>query len=564
MPNVKPLNKALIACLAAFAIAPPAFAAPPPAPKLIVAISIDQFSANLFERYRGKFQFGLRRLASQGVAFPNGYQSHAATETCPGHSTLLTGRHPSATGVVANNWRDPATGKDVYCMLDPAHPVPGRPGQGRGPANLRVSALGEWMRAANPASRTVAVSGKDRGAIPMAGHDPAGVFWWDFERDFTTSVPAGTQEADRLAPIATFNAALDARWRKAPPVWKVADPTCKMPPQTRRYGALEVTHSVPPAGFETPKRGSDFRADATFNAWFRATPTFDETVIDAANHLIDGYKLGRGAAPDLLAVSLSATDYIGHRYGNDGPEMCDQMAHLDRLLGGFLDRLDRLGVPVVVVLSADHGSIDAAERVAERGVPARRVSMSGVVKEVGAAVQSELKLASNPLLGDDQVTVVGIADPAQRKRVVVAAMAALQRRPEVAAVFAREDLLAIKVPPHKPVDELTLAERFAESTDPERSGDIAVAAAPYTSPGSPKSFGDAISSHGSPWNYDRRVPILFWWKGADAFEQPIAIETVDIAPTLAGVLSVAAPQVDGVCRDLDRGAGDTCRSMPAR
>jgi predicted AlkP superfamily pyrophosphatase or phosphodiesterase len=559
---VNAVNKSLIACCAAFGTIVPAAAAPPPAPKLIVAVSIDQFSANLFERYRGKFQYGLKRLAGEGVAFPNGYQSHAATETCPGHSTLLTGRHPAATGIIGNTWRDPATGKDVYCLLDPAHPVPGRPGEGRGPANLRVPALGEWMRAANPASRTVAVSGKDRGAITMAGHDPAGVFWWDFERDFTTSVPAGTQESARLAPIAAVNAAIDARWRARPPEWKVIDRTCAVPPQSRRYGNLDVTHSVPPAGFATPGRGSDFRADARFNAWFRATPTFDEIVIEAANHLIDRYQLGRGAAPDLLAVSLSATDYVGHRYGNDGPEMCDQMAHLDRLLGGFLDRLDRLGIPVVVALSADHGAMDAAERVAERGVPARRVSMAAVVKEVGTALQSELGLERNPLAGDDQVSIVGITDPAQRKRVAAAAMAALQRRPEVSAVFAREDLLAIRIPPHKPADELTLAERFAESTDAERSGDIAIAAVPYVSPGIPKNFGDAISSHGSPWNYDRRVPILFWWKGADAFEQPVAIETVDIAPTLAGLLGVAMPQVDGVCRDLDRGAGDSCRTLP--
>jgi predicted AlkP superfamily pyrophosphatase or phosphodiesterase len=561
---VKPLNKALIACLAALSCVHPALAAPPPAPKLIVAISVDQFSSNLFERYRGSFRYGLKRLAAEGVAFPNGYQSHAATETCPGHSTLLTGRHPSATGIIGNSWRDPKTGQEVYCLLDPAHPVPGRPGQGRGPANLRVSALGEWMRAANPASRTVAVSGKDRGAITMAGHDPDGVFWWDFERGFTTSVPAGTQEAARLAPVAALNARIDTRWRARPPEWKIAEPSCAVAPQTRRYGNLEVTHSVPPAGFDTPKRGSEFRADAKFNGWLRATPTFDEIVIEAANHLIDRYQLGRGAAPDLLAVSLSATDYVGHRYGNDGPEMCDQVAHLDRLLGGFLDRLDKLGIPVLVALSADHGALDAAERVVERGVPARRTSMAAVVKEVGASIQGQLGLSGNPLVGDDQVTVVGITDPAQRKRVITAAMTALQARPEVAAVFARDDLLAIKVPPHKPADELTLAERFAESTDPERSGDIAIAAMPYTSPGIPRSFGDAISSHGSPWNYDRRVPILFWWKGADPFEQPVAIETVDIAPTLAAIAGVATPQVDGVCRDLDRGAGDSCGSMPAR
>jgi predicted AlkP superfamily pyrophosphatase or phosphodiesterase len=542
----------------------PAAAAPPPAaPKLIVAISIDQFSANLFARQRSGSRYGLKRLAEQGVTFPSGYQSHAATETCPGHSTLLTGRHPSATGIIGNSWRDPATGKDTYCLFDAATPVPGRPGQGRSPANLRVSTLGEWMRAANPASRTVAVSGKDRGAITMAGHDPAGAFWWDYDLGFTTYVPAGTQEAERLAPVRAINAAIDARWRKAPPVWKVADPACAVAPQTRRYGNLELTSSVPPAGFTPPKRGSDFRKDATFNAWFRASPMLDEIVVEAADSLIDRYGLGRGTAPDLLAVSLSATDYVGHRYGNDGPEMCDQMAHLDRLLGGFLDRIDKLGIPYVVVLSADHGSIDAAERVAEHGVPARRTNLGAVVAEVGTQVRAELGLGFVPLAGDDQVSIVGTTDPQVRRRIQAAAITRFRARPEIAAAFARDELLAVRIPRGKPADELTLQERFAESTDAERSGDIAIAVAPYTSSGNPKSYGDAISGHGTPWNYDRRVPILFWWKGASHFEQPLPIETVDIAPTLASLLNIAAPQVDGMCRDLDASAATTCRAAPA-
>jgi predicted AlkP superfamily pyrophosphatase or phosphodiesterase len=549
------------AASSAAAVAVPAAAAPPPVPKLIVAISIDQFSANLFERRRAGFRYGLKRLAGEGVTFPSGYQSHAATETCPGHSTLLTGRHPAATGIIGNSWRDPATGKDTYCLFDAASPVPGRSGQGRSPANLRVSTLGEWMRAANPASRTVAVSGKDRGAITMAGHDSAGAFWWDYERGFTTYVPAGTQEAERLAPVRSINAAIDARWRKAPPVWKVSDPACAVPAQTRHYGSLDVTHSVPPAGFTVPKPGADFRADSTFNAWFRASPMLDAIVVEAANSLVDTYKLGRGTAPDLLAVSLSATDYVGHRYGNDGPEMCDQMAHLDRLLGQFLDRIDRLRIPYMVVLSADHGSMDAAERVAERGIPARRANLSGIVADVGRQVQVELGLGFAPLVGDDQVSIVGTTDPGVRRRILALALAKLRARPEIAAAFARDELLAVRIPKGKPADELTLQERFAESTDAERSGDIAVALAPYMSGGNPKAYGDTVAGHGTPWNYDRRVPILFWWNGASHFEQPLPIETVDIAPTLASLIGVPTPTVDGVCRDLEEGPATSCR-MP--
>ena len=556
------LKRAAASLALILGLATPSAASPPTKPKLIVAISIDQFSANLFERYRGRFQFGLKRLAAEGIAFPNGYQSHAATETCPGHSTLLTGRHPSATGIVANVWRDSITGKEVYCVSDPAQPVPGRDGQGRGPANLKVSTLGEWMRAANPASRNVAISGKDRAAITMSGHDPTGVFWWDEERDFTTSVPTGTNAKDRLAPVAALNAALDARWRKAPPRWDVADRSCAVAGGTRRYGELQLTSSVPPAGF-APKPGGDFRNDADFKRWFRANPVFDEVVVEGANRLIDHYKLGRGPAPDLLAVSLSATDYVGHRYGNDGPEMCDQMAHLDRLLGGFLDRLDKLGVPVLVVLSADHGSLDAAERVAERGIPAERVSLAKAVKEVGAAIRDKMGLSFDPLQGEEQVTILA-TDAAMKAKILAAARSQLRLRPEIAAVFTRDELLTLRIPPGKPADELTLAERFAESTDALRSGDLAIAVRPYASLGLPKAFGDAIAGHGTPWNYDRRVPILFWWRGAEPFEQPVAIETVDIAPTLAAILGVKTPLLDGVCRDLDRGTGNSCAGAPAR
>ena len=142
-------------CLALVCAAPPALAAAPP-PKLIVAISVDQFSANLFEQYRSTFSGGLARLTKEGVVFPNGYQSHAATETCPGHSTLLSGRHPSATGIIANDWWAP-DGRRIYCVDDTTTTVPGR-SKGRGPVHLRVSTLGEWLRAADPASRTVAAT----------------------------------------------------------------------------------------------------------------------------------------------------------------------------------------------------------------------------------------------------------------------------------------------------------------------------------------------------------------------------------------------------------------------
>ncbi len=552
----------VLALAATLCAAPLAAAAAPPAPRLIVAISVDQFSASLFDEYRGRFGHGLKTLQA-GVVFPNGYQSHAATETCPGHSTILTGRHPAATGVVANGWYDRASASAVYCMNDPAGIVPGRPDAPRGPANLRVPTLGEWLKAANPASRTFAVSGKDRGAINMAGHGADGTFWWDDSvGGFTTYVPAGTTPEARLAPVAAYNRALFASWLKKAPAWTQIDPRCNAGKGPQQYGKLTIDHQIPPAGWTPPPPGTPFAADPDFRKWFRATPMYDQIALDLAAQLIDSQKLGRGAAPDVLAISLSATDYVGHRYGAESAEQCDNLAHLDAALGVFLAKLEALKLPVVVVLTADHGSIDPPERTTERGVPAQRLDGDALVTSVGEAVAAKLKLDYQPLTGDPyEIYVVPFGDdsPKEVRRITEAAVAELRSRPEVVAVYTQAEALAATPPKGLPADEMTPLQRIAESTDRERSGDIMAVLRPYTTLGLPRSPGDTVGGHGSVWNYDRRVPIVFWWPGADGFEQSVPIETVDIAPTLAALVGVTPPVVDGRCLDLDRTAATTCR-----
>ena len=543
---------------------PTTAATAPPTPKLIVAISVDQFSANLFDQYRGRFTAGLKKLQA-GVVYPNGYQSHAATETCPGHATILTGRHPAATGIVANGWYDRASSSAMYCMADPAGPVPGRPDAPRGPANMKASTLGEWLKAANPASRTFAVSGKDRGAITMAGHGADGTFWWDDSvGGFTTYVPAGTTAEARLAPVAAYNKALFAAWLKKAPGWTPLDKRCNFGRGPHTYGGLTIDHEVPPAGWTAPPPGVSFAADADFRKWFRATPNYDQLALDLAAQLIDSQKLGRGAATDVLAISLSATDYVGHRYGAGSPEQCDNLAHLDAGLGAFLAKLEALKVPLIVVLTADHGAIDAAERAAEQGVPAARVSGDALMASVGAAVAKTLKLDYSPLTGDPyEIYVVPFGDdsPAAKKAITNATIAELRKsteHPEVFAVYTQAEALAAMPPKLLPVDEWTPLQRIAASTDKERSGDIMAVLRPYTTLGDPQGPGDTIAGHGSLWNYDRRVPIVFWWPGADGFEQALPIETVDIAPTLAAVAGIKPPVVDGRCLDLDRTKATTC------
>lgn len=540
-------------------------AAVQPQPKLVVAVSIDQFSGNLFEAWRGRFTAGLGRLGNGGITYANGYQTHGATETCPGHSTLLTGRHPSKTGIIANGWYDVAAGRDVYCMEDtamrPAHNPQAEASEGRSARNLRVSTLGDWLKAQSPSSRVVAVSGKDRGALNMAGHKADAAFWYAAGYGFTTSVPAGQPGAAALVPLAAFNRSLQESWRANPPVWTYADAQCRALEADWTFGETVWRSQLPPVTWEAAKGVENLKAH------YAASPFLDEATLAAARELIRHYKLGQGEAVDLLAVSLSATDYIGHRYGTAGPEMCDQMVRLDRMMGAFLKDLEAMGVPVMVVLSADHGGLDFPERLVTQGYStAGRLPPLPWLAEVNGQLRRQLGLDWDPLTTTDeggdinQIYVVDRAGKrpaaAVRQRVLKAAVPLIGQRRDVTAAYDLETLLATKVNRAKPVDELSLQERLALSTDKERSGDITVSFGPYQQYKTARP-GRMLTGHGTVWNYDRRVPILFWWPGIQPQERPLSVPTVDIAPTLAHVLGLRPDgEVDGQCRDLaDFGTG---------
>ena len=184
----------LAAVAALFASQAPAQAPNPP--RLLVVFAVDQFSANLFDEYRPRFTGGLARLSS-GTVFPNGFQSHALTETCPGHSTILTGDHPARTGIINNFWIDQSiarSDKSVYCAEDETVPGTSSTAYKVSPKHLLVPTLGELMKASWPASRNVAVAGKDRAAIMMGGHKADQRWYWNgktFDTDLEgVAVPA--------------------------------------------------------------------------------------------------------------------------------------------------------------------------------------------------------------------------------------------------------------------------------------------------------------------------------------------------------------------------------------
>lgn len=505
-------------------------------PRLLVVISVDQLSADLFNRYRPSFTGGLRRIAG-GTVFARGYQAHAATETCPGHSTILTGANPARTGIVGNNWFELAKrpNRAVYCAEDIAAAPEAGARYAPSAGHLLLPTLGERLKAANPRSRSVAVAGKDRATLMMGGKKIDQAWWWDASarrfvgRGSPAPAPVGAAVNANLA------AAL-ARPREPLPL----SPRCAALSRPVRAG--EVTVGT----------GRFARAAGDVQG-FQRSPELDGATLALAAGLVQQLELGRapGGAPDLLAIGLSATDYVGHAYGSGGGEMCLQMESLDRDLGEFLGFLDGLRVPYAVALTADHGAHDVPERSGphtERADPG--LTAEAIGKQVGAA----LGLAGPVLRGEGGFgdVYVDLGVPAARRAAVIAdAAARFRAHRQVEAVFLADELARQPLPTGAP-DRWTLAQRVRAAFHQPRNGQLIVVPKATVSPVATPRPG-YVATHGTPWDPDRMVPIAFYGPGIARADRVEAASTVDILPTLAAMLRVNAPAPDGRCLDVARG-----------
>lgn len=504
------------------------------APDLVIAISVDQLSSDLYQEYAPLFTAGLKRL-NQGTIFINGYQAQMATETCPGHSTLLTGSYPARTGIVANAWLDLSLerpNKQVYCAEDEKAQLAEGEYYRVSAAHLLMPTLGERMKRANPASRNVAVAGKDRSAVMMGGQAPDQRWFWgkggwttDVDRDVPEVVPAATQGA--LAMIAAGIPPL------TPPPYCTAKSTVmpvKGSEQTVGNGLLGVA----------PSNVRDFQT----------SPAYDGAVLALAAALVREMKLGKGNAPDLLSIGLSATDYVGHSYGSDGGEMCLQMLALDRNLGDFFTTLDGWDIDYAVMLTSDHGVLDVPDRMNAKGINAAQWLDPALSSEkVSAQVAEKLGLSGTLIYGraPGDIHLNPLLEGKLAKKVTAAVKKAYEAHPQIEAVFEAGALARMPMPSGDP-SRWTIAQRVRASFHPDRSGDLVVVTREYVQPIDDPGVG-YVATHGSPWDYDRRVPIVFWRPGGMGDVREEAISTVDIMPTLAAQidLPLGSAKIDGRC-----------------
>src|SRR5213082_4308123 len=350
----------LVALVASLAAAPPVA----PRPRLVVVITVDQLRPDYLDRYRPQLKSGLAMLLKQGAVFTEAYHDHAITETAPGHATILSGRWPAHTGIIRN----------LVGVQDSATPLIGVTGIGASPARFRGTELFDWLKAAEPTARALSVSGKDRGAILPIGRAKAQVYWYA-GGVFTTS----RYYADSLPLwVRVFNGERVPR-RAAGTQWTLFLPERDYPEPD------SVSYENQGRDVLFPHRLPMDSGQAALA--FVATPTMDSLTLAFALEGVRALQLGGRGATDLLAVSLSTTDYVGHAYGPDSREIHDQVVRLDRYLGRFLEQLFvRYGsANVLIVLTADHGVTPFPERSrAEGHRDAQRVNVDSMIAAVNA------------------------------------------------------------------------------------------------------------------------------------------------------------------------------------
>jgi predicted AlkP superfamily pyrophosphatase or phosphodiesterase len=544
----------VIAVLSAFLTLTPASAGQSERPKLVLEIIVDQLRGDMpsmvLERNGSG---GFRYLAENGAWYKNAHHSHANTETIVGHTTISTGAYPSRHGMVGNVWFDSKLDRLVYNIEDPDYAATGGLGardmdaevdstqvsktEGRSPRTIITTTLSDELSLTyGSQSRIYAVSGKDRGAVAMAGH-MGKAFWYSTNNGQFASSTYYFDEFPDWVVAWNQQKQADKYYGKH---WALSKPL-----STYRYAAQDDRPYENPQDlgygrvFPHPFGDVDNRY---FYTLLMASPVVDELTVDFAKTLIQEEKLGQDNIPDFLAISLSSTDYVGHLFGPASLESEENLLRLDRTLDDLLTFIDReIGLEsTLIVLSSDHGTPEASQYMAEKGMhtgvldldavdysgmDAKLNSRFGIGKEVIRMTFHPYVYLDHNLIRQHDLNLEDVS------RLVAGELSKVNG---IAFAIPSIDLASGHLPDASPIIRQVL-----HNYNPERSGDIYMIYEPHW--GTTFTGDVAVVNHGSPWTYDTLVPIIFAGWGIPAGKVYRRVETVDIAPTLALLLETKLP-----------------------
>jgi hypothetical protein len=533
---MRPAATLLTAILAVTAAGTASAQGAAPRPRLVVAIAVDQLRADYMDRFRAFFsRSGFNLFLQRGASFAEARYEHATTSTCPGHAAILTGSYGSVNGIIGNDWYDARIGAEQYCAADHTAALIGSNLEGRSPRNLKGATVGDLLKIATGGrSRVVTVSAKDRSAIMLGGHLADAAYWME-DTLFVTStyyrpdMPQWAREFNASGKVSSY---FGKKWERLlpAPAYEMVGPDDV--PTERDEAGMGRTFPHTIAG--GPAIGTGF-VEA-----FDQSPFSNEVVADFAMRAMTAEGLGRDTVTDLLGISFSANDRVGHGYGPDSHEVMDVTIRLDRTLGrlfGFLDRTVGLA-NTVIVLTADHGVAPLPE-VFQRlhpGASARRFHPAVVDTVVNAALAARYGAAPAPgwVAHHDQPQIYLNLSALRAKKVAVPEAERVAQGAVMSVPGVHEALTATELAKGRAAGVRT-GEVY--SFYPGRSGNIYYQMAPYILvDDEPTGTG-----HGTPWAYDQQVPLL--WFGSRIVpgirQTPAAV--ADIAPTLSALLGLTAP-----------------------
>jgi predicted AlkP superfamily pyrophosphatase or phosphodiesterase len=509
-----------------------AFALRADQPKLVVAIVVDQLRYDYLERFQDHFSSnGFKLLTDRGAFLTFAHYNYSPTVTGPGHASFLSGSTPSSHGIIGNDWFNRQTRKSVYCVEDQSvEGVGTAPSNGRmSPRNFIGSNFADELRLRFH-SKVVGISMKDRGAILPAGRKPAGAYW--FESASGNFITSSYYRTNLPAWVVSFNERKRASAFIGQTWDRLIDSKFYTDPDDAAGESLlpgEKTPTFPHVVAAGGREGYGIIISSPFG---------NQLLAEFARAAIEGEHLGESGVPDLLCVSFSSIDYIGHAFGPYSQEVQDAMLRLDRQLNEFFEYLGhRFGLAnIVVVLSADHGVAPTAEFAAEKGLEGSRLNQTLLMAELAGKLDSKFGKGSyflSPRLFDGNIylNLETLAD----KKISVNEVSASIREWVLAtgqyqAVFTRDQLLEGRAPG-------LIGQMALNGYNPERSGDLVLVAKPFHIPGDSKSG----TTHGSPYNYDTHVPVLFFGSPFIPGRYPDEFSISDIAPTLSVAFHLEEP-----------------------
>jgi hypothetical protein len=521
--------------------APPRGGAAPERPRLIVLISVDQFRRDYITRYGGHWTAGLARLLREGAVFDASAYPYFHTITCAGHATMGTGSYPATHGLPLNAWWDRESGREMPCTDDGGAKAIGHrtgpkpPSGGHSAHLLRIPTFADVLRKqVSPTPRIVTMSMKPRAAIMLAGHAGDAVLWYSPEGGPTTSTAYASAPIGWVTEFARSNPTpneLTGQWTRLLP-----------PRDYQNEDAGPGEH--PPEGWtsEFPHPLTQTRSDGRVMSYWQSTPAADDWLGRLAMTAVDEMKLGRDRL-DFLGISFSTLDTAGHGFGPDSHEVQDVLLRLDRTLGTLLEHLDaKVGKGrYVVALSGDHGVAPLPDRRRSQREDGGRINLKALAIELESALAARWGKGTylSKILYTDIYFAPGVLAKLEKDQAAMADVVGIvERTPGVRRTLRRDQVFAAPAPDDDPA---LVALRLSLVKD--RSGDLFLVPKPYWITNT------TGTTHGSPYAYDREVPVLLFGMGIRPGHYAGAASPADIVPTLAVLAGVQAKTDGHVLRE---------------